>query len=688
MKDKFFVPDNYVPVSEFFSSGAELHIPLTLLDFVRDRQAQIRIAYCDGCKTVLLKPDRLDLEQGTVGVNSKNHGVFTVVMENFLNDLPVVTHWDAQRNNHRGGFCQGAAGGVGTLDIDLESGMVKNDKPIYDQDLSSPYTFLSDRYMLFSNREDGGNIRVPGYERYIGENYSLFQVTDALALWLSDKALKETGYPILYKNYPDFILQENIPAFQIVSNYIVAWNQETPSLATFILPPYWRAGSQKRYPVLFSGFYDNNENMFQTIGPSFLNILGNLLRETGEPVIGILWNGGGSIGARTFQHSAYHNLSELFRIAAQEYFGDPESIVAVGGSRGGITALVAAANSYHENYKIKYAVCYNPIVRFGESEWEIPNPTCPLVYSAITEDTGYKLAWMRNWREPVSGLTGEALFLNNLFGTCDRSIANEVLCPASRQFAKAIGEKGTKVFLAVGTHDAFATKDGIIDFAELLRSHGVQVHLQFGYRFGHNNATNLYDTAEGFLKDILLGKEKKLSGVSHYRRSCRDAAAWEKSELFSPEHQPVFFEGPKKAALGDRAIINIVGEAGMAYVLKLYKIDAVAWQDQKQTITHDEGRVLFKGVLEKKTQHLNDISYFKSMIEFGRSYVEGFYLYELCYSHGDTREWVKIPPENVPQPGIDAYPVLEIINHYPAVSGIEMARMQDVKAIGWGLSEE
>lgn len=686
MKDMFFVPDNYVPVSEFFSSGVEVQIPMTLLDFVRERQQQIRVAYWDGCKTEFLKPDRLDLEQGTVGLSGKSSGAFTVVLENFVNDFPVVTHWNAKINNNRGGFWQGAADGVGKLDIDLDNQTVINEKPIYDQNFASPYTFLTDRYMFFS--EKSLNEKVPGYERYIGENYSLFQVTDKLALWLSGKALKETGYPILYKNYPDFELQENIPAFQIVNNYIVAWNEETPSLATFVLPPFWRADTQKHYPILFSGFYDSNENTFQTIGPCFLNILGNVLRETGEPVVGILWNGGGSIGARTFQHSAFHNLSELFGIAAQEFSGDTDNIVAVGGSRGGITALVAASNSYHDNYRIKYAVSYNPIVRFGEQEWEMPNPTCPLVYSAITEDTGYKLAWMRNWRDQISELTGEALFLNNLFGTCDRSVANEVLCPASKQFAKSVSEKGTKVFLAAGTHDAFATKDGIIDFADLLRSHGVQVHLQFGYRFGHNNATNLYDTAGGFLKDIILGKEKELSGISHYRRCSKDAAEWEKSEQFSPKRQPVFFEGPKKAALGDKAVINIVGEAGMSYALKLYKIEDPAWLEHKQLVVLDEGRILVEGVLEAKTRNLNGISYFKSLIGFDCSYIKGFYLYELCYTLCDTREWVKIPAENVPQPGVEAYPVLELLNHYPAVSGIEMGRMQDVKAIGWGLSEE
>ncbi|HHV99840.1 MAG TPA: hypothetical protein GXX36_09775 [Clostridiaceae bacterium] len=685
MKDKFFIPGNYVPVSEFFLSGSELRIPLTLLDFVRERQQQIRVAYWDGFNTELLKPDKMDLEQGTIGLSYKKSGIFTVVLDTLINDFPVVTHWNAQLNNNRGGFCLGAADGVGKLDIDLNTDTVINEKPIYDKNLESPYTFLSDKYMFFSGKSL--NLKVPGYERYIGENYSLFQVTDALALWLSVKTLKDTGYPVIYKNYPQFELQENIPAFQVVSNFIIASNKETPSLATFILPPYWQAGKQNKYPVLFSGFYDSNENMFQTIGPSVLKVIGNVMKKTSKAVIGVIWNGGGSIGARTFQYSAFHNLSELFRTAAKEFSGDPGSIVAVGGSRGGITALIAAGNSYHNNYRIKYAVCYNPIVRFGENDWEVPNPTCPLVYAAISEDTGYKLAWMRSWRDPVYGLSGQKLFLNNLFGTCDRSIANEVLCPCSKQFAKTIAEKGTKVFLAVGTHDAFATKDGIIDFAELLISCGVQVHLQFGYRFGHNNATNLYDTAEDFLCDIILGKEKKLSGISHYRRISKDAAEWEKSEQFFPERQPAFFEGPKKAALGDKAVINIVGAAGMAYILKLYKIDDLAWIEQKQAIIVDEGRILFEGVLNEKTQHLEGISYFKSMIEFDGSYVEGFYLYEFCHTQGDTMKWVKVPFENVPQPGVETYPVLELLKHYPAVSGLEMAKMQDVKAIGWGLSD-
>lgn len=693
IKKHIFVPGKYVPLSCFTASNLageklEFYVKSDILGYILDNNCGISIACEDGCNIEYLEHAGIDKKSGTVFFTTGKKGTFTVVSKAFVNDFPVVTHWNQELNNGRGGFCEGACDAPGYLDIDPESEEIKSERPIYDSDPKSPYTFLTGEYAFFAGEENGENMKVPDYECYIGENYSLSRVSDRLAVWISNKVLEETGYPVVYANCPNYNTKEGYPAFQVINNYIIPIGGKKPSLATFILPPYWTTEPPKPYPVIFSGFYDNNENFYQSIGLPFLSIIGRLIKEGTGAAIGIVWNGGGSIGTRTYQHSAFRNLSELFAVAADCFVADIYSIVAVGGSRGGMTALIASGNPYYDNYRIKYAVCYNPIIRFGENGAGAANPTCPLVYAALSEDTGYKYSWMKNWKEPQIHLNGEELLLCNLFGVLDRDIANNVLSPASGNFVKSLKEKGVKIFLCVGTHDAFATKNSIIDFSEDLLRNGVQVHLQIGYRFGHNNCTDLYGHAEDFLRKILLEEEVELKGVSHYKRLNNKPEEWEKAEKFMPAHQPVFFEGLKRVAHGDRAVINIVGGEGMGYNLKLFKIDDSAWLENEHIIKIDEGRTLFKGVFPKKTVYLDGkISYITGVIEFNETFVPGFYLYELWYSLGENWGWMQIPQENVPQPGAEGQPLLQVIKEYPMVSGIELAQSQNVKAIGWGLCE-
>jgi hypothetical protein len=692
-KQIIFVPDKYVPLSKFISiqepiEELKLTVLPDILQYIQRGKYELQIAWNTGSITEYLRPTGIEPEVGRVSLEAVKSGVYTVVSGAFKNDFPIVTHWDENRNNHSGGYRLGASDAPGLLDLDLESGKIINEIPYFDVDPNSPYTYLTGKYHLMSSTVEGEASRVPSYERYLGECFSLKKVTDLLAVWISDKALQETGYPLVYLNFPDLKLQSDIPIFQIVNNYIVEYKPGDASLATFILPPLWTASPKKPYPAIFTGYYDNNDNFYLFSGIAFINNISKARMETGASSIGILWNGGGSAGSRTLQLSAYHNLSLLFEIAEVVFSVDKASIVAVGGSRGGVTALIAAGNPYHDNYKIKYAICANPIVKLGYRDYGMANPTSPMIYGTMSDDTGYKYAWRKDWREQETNLTGEQILLRNLIGTMDKDIANEALSPLSKQIVKTVKERGTKIILYAGTHDVIDTKDCVIELAESLRSQGVELELQFGYRFGHSNVEDLDEHAGRILIDMMMGREIRFNGVSHYRRSSSNPEEWQKSEKFVPEQQPVFFEGPKKAALWDRAAINIVGAAGMRYHLKLFRIDEVLWQKNNQIARIDQGRDLFHGTFEQKTKFLEGrISYFNSYIDFDESYEVGMYLYELWYSLENSNEWIKINSQSVPQPGVETEPILQIIKEYPMISGTLFAEEQNVKFIGWGLSE-
>ncbi|GBF78597.1 hypothetical protein PA598K_07286, partial [Paenibacillus sp. 598K] len=60
------------------------------------------------------------------------------------------------------------------------------------------------------------------YERYIGETYSLYSVSEAAALRLSAEALAHSGYPALLRRTDTPLAElEGVPAFQLVHNVII-----------------------------------------------------------------------------------------------------------------------------------------------------------------------------------------------------------------------------------------------------------------------------------------------------------------------------------------------------------------------------------------------------------------------------------------------------------------------------------
>lgn len=104
--------------------------------------------------------------------------------------------------------------------------------------------------------------------------------------------LKTFGYPVVFINESreEGALVDDAPVFQLISNSLLV-SENRHSLASYLLPPYWNRANAKRYPLLFNGYYDANENTFSTVGPSFLEIIGKTLASTGQGVVGILWNG-------------------------------------------------------------------------------------------------------------------------------------------------------------------------------------------------------------------------------------------------------------------------------------------------------------------------------------------------------------------------------------------------------------
>jgi len=706
--------DNYVPLSEFIgpednrdskragSDGeetrvaevdkveksakvAEVIVHPRILEAIYRTGGTVMAAYLIQEQVHTTEVQAVDFQQGLVRFAQKPGCQYTIVSESLRHDFPVITNWNASLNDGRGGPQVGATDGIGVLRLHPETGEREIEINLRDENEASPYYYCSDAYALFSGERDGLHERTPAYERYIGEMYSVFSVTNEAVLKLSDEVLRLTGFPVVIR-HPDTAPKqlENIPAFQLIHGCVTAGSShgDNRSMVSYILPPFWTALPEVRYPAVLCGFYDQNENVFSTVGPPLLKILGEALNETGKGAVGIIWNGGGSFGTRTLQGTVHAHLDDLFRTAIEKFAVDSTAIVTVGGSRGGITSLIAAGNPNNDVYKVRYAVCYNVPFGFGAPFKEMLNPTCPVCWCAVCEDTGYKDAWKPGWKDE-QGRNAVELFLHTLLGTSDDELIASECGPASDAIIQALRNNGTQIWLAHGTHDAYTSSWLSFEWVDRARRSGINIRHEIGYRFGHNNCTNPFDSARECLVSLLTGTELLMEGTRHYRRASEDPQAWEIAERMACTHQPVFFEGPKIAVKGLPVLLILYGEPGMEYKLSLHSVS-------------DEGRgapiVLLEGTMQTLAGYREGFSYVKDVRVIEEWFDAGSYTYQLEFRRRRMPNAEMAGEEAgfaayCPQPGFIGQPTLEIVEQLPNFTSPGWLENTTKHVIGWGLSE-
>jgi len=676
-----FSPDCYVPISTFVHlDGAlaftDIEVHPQLLAAHVEREGTIKAARYANKTVDYLEVEQVDSNRGLVRIESATAGIYTIVTEELRNDFPIVTNWNAALHGGRGGSQAGGTDGIGVLRLHEETGEREVELPLQDEAPSSPYYYRTNAYALFAGENEGEQHRTPAYERYIGENYSVVRVTNEVALKLSDEVLKLTGYPVIFR-HPGTALEqlESVPAFQLVHGCI-AGQGEHRSMVSYILPPEWTSTPEVRYPALFSGFYDQNENVFANVGPSLLKVLGQALLETGKGAVGIIWNGGGSFDTRTMHGSVYENLDDLFRIAIERFAVDGGAIVTVGGSRGGITSLIAAGNPNSCVYTVRYAICYNVPLAFGEPFKDMLNPTCPVCWRAVCEDTGYKYAWQPGW-EDAEGRSAVDLFFTTLLGTDDSELIASERSPASNRMIEALKAKGTKVWLTHGTHDAYTSSWLSFEWADRARRYGVDVRHEIGYRYGHNNCTDPFDSAKTCLVALLIAEDLQIEGTWHYRRASEVQEEWEKAELFEPTHQPVFVEAPKIAVVGLPILLIVYGEPGMEYELTLHP---------SSELERAEPIVLMAGKMSQLEGYRTAFSFAKTVQLVSEQLVPGLYLYNLQFRRNGSEQWERTAV-HCPQPGFEGQPTLTVVNDIPNFASNEWLEQTTKHAIGWGLSD-
>lgn len=685
-----FAPGKYIPLSGFQTASLPtnqiaLSIPAPVMTYLAVRQAFIRIAYRAPDGTLeYLTPNFVDSNSGLVGLSTEKSGTFTAVADGFTNALPIVTHWSQSLNGGKGGPQTGATDAINTIDWDLQNNKVIHTVNHMNYDPQNPYFYDVGKYALFGDP----SVSTPSHDRYVAEDFALSGISDLYAVIMSAKILMTTGFPVLYQNYPAVTLHENVPFFQVINGIkiIPTGYPTSPSLITVVLPPFWNSHPVKGYPVIFTGFYDLNDNVFLNENIcSVSKILGEAYTSGRGQAIAVFWNGGGANASYTFQRSAYEGFKTIFDMTAQYLKADINNIITVGSSRGGITALNAAGNPYGANYTVKYACAHVAPYKAGDENYLMSPLTCPSLASAQSYITGYKYAWQPGWKDPQYGAGAQDLSSYIMLGLNSPSVeeANN-LTAISDSFMQTMKTKGTKLFLYSGTHDSFKMFYPHIDLVRKARELGIPVEQLIAYRAGHNDTVSMFNKPREMLFAILEGREYNASGTVHQRKVSGNDWAFEN---FNPDHFPFFFEGPRIVMPNAVVNMSVVGEPGSDYKLTLTKILDTDWNNNKIVTTSGPELVLMQGVLSQDPE----FSYTNMIITVPNTNAiqTGFYVYDLSYKLPGSSTWTKVSRNNVSLPIAAPSSILQVINDdISGISGDELNNaLSAQRKLSWGLSE-
>lgn len=434
--------------------------------------------------------------------------IYVAVHDGLGHDLPVVTHWDASANpstnGPRGGFALGASDGISQATLDLTTG-----DPVFMLGIGDssgrtiggkPYVYRND-LALFSDGSEHGSPgtgiefeEVPDAERFIAETWSLYSIDPLLVLRLSDRIRAWTGHPAISLNQGAALQHlDNVPCFQFLHAYLVDIDVSGDaypggyfenSIATFVLPPHWTAAAaEDSYPLLTNGHYDLHAATFRNIGEHAALALD---RASG-PCVAALWNGGGAVACQTMHPSARDNYARLVDVAADELRSDRERIVAVGGSRGGTTALLMGSNLRGEDYAVRYIIAENPQVRQSESLWDYGDPSRYIIQSTMDGFVGIHEAVEPGWIIPIPPhrtAPDQSAWVS--MGTANRFLVEQLYEATAPTQAQALAGQLYGLVLRSGTHDTSHPMHQHVEYAAQMRALGLPVRHEIAYRSGHD----------------------------------------------------------------------------------------------------------------------------------------------------------------------------------------------------------
>jgi hypothetical protein len=475
-------------------------------------------------------------------------GSCAVVMPDLANDLPPATHWDSDLSEPK----LGASGGLGTIDA-----CNKKITRTLDWDSDSPTYFYPPSKKIFANQA-----LTPSLENYVGMSYSLYHVTERATALLSSNCIKRTGFGVLFRN-PGSEVFDDVPFYQVISNIPLSSNGH-PSLASVILPPGWIRDSDP-CPLIFCGFYDTNSNVFYSHGLEAMEALKSLNDETGRLALAVMWNGGGAEACMTVQPSAHEGMNTVFQMMKERFNADTSMAISCGSSRGGVTALHAAANP-SPAYTLKAAVACNPPMHFSEAEKLSPY-TFPLHFAIQESCTGWKMAHGSTWKHPETHEDPQDILSKNLTGLSPEE-TRAILGAESPSWMGEIKKKDPYIYLQAGTQDYMAPLYPQVRFAETAKKLGLKLRFELAFRAGHYYIESPFSIAARLMASFLSDAPLPEEGV--FLNSKKEGPAFNYQPYDGPF--PVFASYPKEIPAGFPYSIELFGPPGSLFKVSIQRL--------------------------------------------------------------------------------------------------------------------
>ena len=623
-----FVPDDFVPVSQFAKGVRNITINFSVHVDILQHPGQILVAELHGDEVIYEPPDII-LDPG-VGINGQvqytpahnSDGVVIVhgALRNRFDVAPgadttagVVTHWHGHWTTGpgKGEWKLGWTDGIVTRDFKVRDPNVSVIPKNYDFNTTddggifggTPGLTFNDKFALFNDQANSypnsSLVGTPAHERYVAEDWSTVAVTQLAAIRTSDYARAMTGYPIAHRNYfrddqtllrqiatppsgEEPLVDEDLPVFQMLHNYVVEFDSpDTPgtenALASFILPPSWRRLSDgNKHKVLFTSTYDIAATTnIQGAGGIFLKAIGDVYnKDSTHKVIGIVMNGGGTHASLGLHASAEDHVEQVWIQASEALSLSFTDIVVTGSSRSGSTALSIWSHPElgweptFDQLRAKYIIADAPNTHPAETLRFYGNPTYSLLQAGITHATGLSESFKQVL--PVTGkqpfAQGADLALTNLI---DPTYAELPLGSPARM--NALTNRRTKIIYRARTHDYSKSFAHDLEYAKALRDQRVPFRFEVNYRFGHAAINNVKPNEGDVLEYLFNGRTFK-TGTFFYRPD-PDVASESIREQFFPARAPIIVEAPLRVEGGLAHTFTIAGPKDMGHWLRVFKVE-------------------------------------------------------------------------------------------------------------------
>lgn len=285
------------------------------------------------------------------------------------------------------------------------------------------------------------------------------------------------------------LLVENAPYFQILHSLVFKNN-----LFTVIVPPQWTRSTSSSLPTLFNGFYDLNVNFMSLEGESMIETLAQAYLATGKSGFGILWNGAGAVGSRTFDNTAYLELNQFLRIYLSDLGAANNKLITFGASRGGVTSLNVASHPAITAASVAFAYASVPPNELSTIA-NLVTPTVPALLHASDWSVGFIGSWQNSFRHPgrttrtgFQGLSGIESHLKVLTGASSAAeVSREFNALTTTKIAKLIRNR-TAIFIEAGSHDFIVPSTDQFRFFIDGIAAGIRMEARVNYLLGHQHS--------------------------------------------------------------------------------------------------------------------------------------------------------------------------------------------------------